>query len=278
MSKMLNALKWGISRGKESQNFLGAKWIGSFLDRVSERNRRIWALRILSLSPHYFLDRKDPKYAGMNNDEYLNATFDSLIDSRENIYQKILKPYLSREDIVLDYGCGPGLLARVTAPHVGKIFAMDISAGAVACAKIVNQVKNVEYIVANEKGLSVVPDAGLDAIYSFAVIQHLTNDIFELVLKNCQTKLRPGGRLILHIQLTDDVWQTEDQYKADTSVHGKIKYELGLHCFGRTEQEHIGMVSRYGFVDIEIIKLEDLVPEFAQDVHSQRLLVARKAS
>ena len=47
MSKMLNALKWGISRGKESQNFLGAKWIGSFLDRVNERNRRIWALRIL---------------------------------------------------------------------------------------------------------------------------------------------------------------------------------------------------------------------------------------
>ena len=278
MSKMLNALKWGISRGKESQNFLGAKWIGSFLGKVSEKNRRIWALRILSLSPHYFLDREDPKYAGMSNDEYLNSTFDSLIASRENIYQKILRPYLSGEDIVLDYGCGPGLLARVTAPHVSKIFAMDISAGAVASAKIVNPVENVEYIVADEKGLSAIPDAGLDAVYSFAVIQHLTNDIFEIVLKNCEAKLKPGGRLILHIQLTDDIWQSEDQYKADSSVHGKIKYELGLHCFGRTEQEHIDIVSRHNFVDIEINKLEDFVPEFAHEVHSQRLLVARKAS
>ena len=180
MSKMLNALKWGISRGKESQNFLGAKWIDSFLVRVSERNRRLWALRILSLSPHYFLDRNDPKYAGMNNDEYLNATFDSIVDSRENIYQMILKPYLSSEDLVLDYGCGPGLLARVTAPHVRKIYAMDISAGAVACAKIVNPVENVEYVVADESGLSAVPDAGLDAVYSFAVIQHLTNEVFDL--------------------------------------------------------------------------------------------------
>ena len=278
MSKMLNALKWGISRGKESQNFLGAKWIGSFLGKVSEKNRRIWALRILSLSPHYFLDREDPKYLGMSNDEYLNATFDSLIDSRENIYQKILRPYLSRKDVVLDYGCGPGLLARVTAPHVSKIYAMDISAGAIACARIVNPVENVEYIVADENGLSVITDAGLDIVYSFAVIQHLTNDIFEIVLKNCQAKLKPGGRLILHIQLTDDIWQSEDQYKADSSVHGKIKYELGLHCFGRTEQEHIDIVSRHNFVDIEIKKLEDFVPEFAHEVHSQRLLVARKAS
>ena len=158
MSKVLNAVKWGISRGKESQNFLGAKWIGSFLGKVSEQNRRIWALRILSLSPHYFLDREDPKYAGMSNDEYLNATFASLIESRENIYQKILKPYLNSDDIVLDYGCGPGLLDRVTAPRVKKIYALDISSGAIACAKIVNPVDNVEYIVADENDLDSIPD------------------------------------------------------------------------------------------------------------------------
>ena len=277
MSKMITALKWGISRGKESQNFLGAKWIGAFLGKVSESKRRIWALRILALSPHYFLDREDPKYAGMSNDEYLNATFASLIESRENIYQKILKPYLNPDDTVLDYGCGPGLLARVTAPRVKKIFAIDISSGAIACAKIVDAVENVEYLVANEKGLRSIPDSGLDAVYSFAVIQHLTNDVFEKVLENCRKKLRPGGLLILHIQLIDEIWQTETEHKSNTSVQGKIKYELGLHCFGRTEQEHIDIVSRHGFTDININKLEDFVPEFAEEVHSQRLLVARRA-
>ena len=58
----------------------------------------------------------------------------------------------------------------------------------------------------------------------------------------------------------------------------KIKYELGLHCFGRTEQAHIDLVARHGFTDIEIIKLEDFVPEFASEVHSQRLLIARNGN
>lgn len=274
MSKLLTAVKWGVIRGKESQNFLGAKWIGTFLSKVSERKRRIWALRILALSPHYFLDREDPKYSGMSNDEYLNATFDSLITSRENIYQKILKPNLLAEDVVLDYGCGPGLLARVTAPYVKKIFAIDISSGAIACAKIVNPAENIEYLVANDRGLEEISDQSVDVVYSFAVIQHLTDAVFEMVLENCRKKLKPKGRLVFHIQLTDEIWQTEDTHKADSSLTGKLKYEIGLHCFGRTEQEHIDILSRHGFKDIQINKLEDLVPEFADEVNSQRILLA----
>ena len=274
MSKIFNAIKWGIIRGKESQNFLGARWIGAFLGMVGERNRRIWALRILALSPHYFLDREDPEYAGMGNDEYLNATFASLIKSRENIYQKILNPYLKDTDTVVDYGCGPGILARVTAPRVKRIYAIDISSGAIACAEIVNPAENIQYLVATPEGFNAIPDHSQDAVYSFAVIQHLTDAVFEMVLENCRRKLKPGGRLILHIQLTDDIWQTEDEHRSNTSMTGKVKFELGLHCFGRTEQEHIDLVSKHGFTDIEIKKLVDFVPEFASEVHSQCLLTA----
>ena len=84
--------------------------------------------------------------------------------------------------------------------------------------------------------------------------------------------------MILHIQLIDDIWHTESEHRSNTSVQGKIKYELGLHCFGRTEQEHIDLVSKHGFGDIGIAKLEDFVPEFASEVHSQRLLTASKGS
>lgn len=275
MSKVFNALKWGISRGKGSQNFLGAKWIGVFLRRVSESKRRISAVRILSISPHYFLDRDDLKYPGISSDEYLTTTFDALIISRENIYRKILKPYLQESYKVLDYGCGPGFLAKVTAPHVEKIYAVDISAGAIACAKIVNAAEKIDYLVADTKGFDSIPDGSIDAVYSFAVIQHLTDQVFKTVLDNSRKILKPGGKLLLHIQLIDDIWKTEDEHRARNKVQDKIKYELGLHCFGRTEQAHRDLVAKHGFNDIGITKFEDFVPGFAAEVHSQRLLVAR---
>ncbi len=275
MSRVLDAFKWTISRGKDSQNFLGARWIGWFLSKTSDSKRRIWALRILSMSPHYFLDRNNPKYAGMSNDEYLNATFDALVVSREDIYQKILKPHLSSNDVVLDYGCGPGFLSRVVAPHVKNVFGIDISSGAVECANILNKPDNVKYFVSDENGLSQIPDNGIDVIYSFAVIQHLTDDVFEFVLSVCKRKLRTsGGRLILHIQLSDDVWVTENEHKANTSIQGKIKYEIGLHCFGRTEERHVELLTKHGFEVKKIVRLDELVPELAHEIHSQRILVA----
>lgn len=275
MGRIFDAFKWTISRGKDSQNFLGARWIGWFLSKTRPENRRIWALRILSMSPHYFLDRYNPKYAGMSNDEYLNETFDSLVESREAIYQKILKPYLKEDHVVLDYGCGPGFLSRVVAPHVKSVYAIDISSGAIECARILNNPKNVEYFVSDKAGLANVPDNGVDVIYSFAVVQHLTDEIFEYVLGVCKKKLRPaGGQLVLHIQLSDEVWATEDEHKANDSIKGKLKYEIGLHCFGRSENRHVELITKHGFEVKEILRLGDLVPEHAAEVQSQRLLVA----
>lgn len=158
MGKLLDVVKWGLTLGKEPQNFLGARWIQAFLKRVSESRKHLWALRILSLSPHYFLDRDNPEYRGMSNDDYLKATFESLTKSREGIYEKILEPYLKESFIVLDYGCGPGFLAKATAPHVKKIYAVDISAGALACAKIINSAENIEYILADKSGIGSISD------------------------------------------------------------------------------------------------------------------------
>src|SRR5438034_665608 len=103
MFKALNAVKWGISLGKEPQNFLGAKWIQAFLKRVAKSQKRRWALRILSLSPHYFFDSDNPKYRQMKFDEYLEANCESSTKSREYIYEKILAGHLKSDFAVVDY-------------------------------------------------------------------------------------------------------------------------------------------------------------------------------
>lgn len=276
MQKTLTVVKWVVSLGKEPQNFLGERWIQALLKRVPESKKYLWALRILSLSPHYFIDSDNPAYRLMSFDEYLQANFEAITKSREGIYEKILKPHLKEGLDVLDYGCGPGFLAKATAPHVKKIYAVDISAGAITCATILNSSENVEYIVSDQNGIDMIPDGQIDAVYSFAVVQHLTNDAFEILLENCRRKLKPGGQLLLHIQRTDSVWQTEEEVKTDKSLKGKVKYQYGLHCFGRSEQEHIDIVSKHQFDEIRIEKLEDFVQEYADLVHSQRLLTARK--
>lgn len=276
MVKSLEVAKWFISLGKEPQNYLGARWIPALLRRVPKSSRTLWALRILSLSPHYFFDHDNPKYRGMSNTEYLEANFAAVTESRENIYQKMLSGYLKTDDTVLDYGCGPGFLAKATAPNVGKIYALDLSPGAIECAKIINNAENIQYIALGEDGLDAIPDQSLDAVYSFAVIQHLTNEVFEIVLENCCRKLKPGGQLLLHIQLNDETWKSEEEMRSDRSAKGRVKFKIGLHCFGRTEEEHIELVSKHGFDVVEIRQLVDFFPEFADEIGSQRLLIARK--
>jgi SAM-dependent methyltransferase len=276
MSKILNFVKWSITLGNEPQNFLGAGWIPAFLQRVPDKSKRKWALRILNLSPHYFFDGDNPAYKGMKTDEYLETVFRINAESRRDIYQKVFAKHLEKEFTVLEYGCGPGFLAKAVSPHVKKIYACDISTGVIKCAEILNKGENIEYLVANNEGLSKIKDESLDAVISFAVIQHLTDEIFELVLENCRRKLKKDGKIIFHIQLNDDVWKPEAHWKADTSLKGKLKYKYGLHCFGRTKENHEEIISKHGFSVEEFESLKDLQNPNSSDADSQFLVVARK--
>lgn len=265
--------KWTLTLGSGSQNFLGARWVEPFLKRVPDAKKRIWALRILSLSPHYFLDPENPKYKEMSSTEYLEQMFRESVDSRKDIFENLIRPHIRASDTVMEYGCGPGFIAKETAGFAQKVFACDISSGVLACARILNSAPNLTFVQANEDGLAIVADETLDAIYSVAVIQHLSNEIFEIVLKNCESKLRKGGKLILHIQLTDDVWKSEEEWKSDSTLRGKMKLKYGLHCFGRTEQQHEEIIEKFRFKVGSITPL----PIVAGDaVSAQALLVAKK--
>lgn len=275
--RIFDIAKWGLTLGSEPQNFLGAKWVKKVLDRAPASRKHIWALRLLSLSPHYFINPDAPEYKGMKTDEYLEKVFQVCADSRVKIYDQILKGRFQQNDTVLDYGCGPGFLAKAVSPHVAKIYACDISTGALACAKVLNAAANLEYVVADADGLGRIEDESLDAVFSFAMVQHLSDEVFEMVLENCRRKLKPGGRLILHIQMIDDVWRTEDAWKKDSSVKGKLKFRYGLHCFGRTEETHRELIAKHGFGDIGVENLSDIVTENFDDVCSQSLLTATKS-
>jgi SAM-dependent methyltransferase len=275
MGRALDFVKWNLGLGKEAQNFLGARWIVAFLRRVPLKSRRKWALRILNLSPHYFIDGKNPSFKKMRLDEYLEKSFEIIAASRQKLYRDVFKDYLESHQTVLEYGCGPGFLAKTVAPHVAKIFACDISTGAIACAEILNAGKNIEYLTASENDLSKIEDASLDLVFSFAVIQHLTDETFGIVLENCRRKLKTGGKIVFHIQSEDEIWKTEHDWRADKSLKGRVKFKYGLYCFGRTLEAHREIITGHGFIVREIKSLKFLDPLNAS-VGSQFLIIAER--
>jgi SAM-dependent methyltransferase len=276
MSRILNIAKWGVTLGSEPQNFLGARWIRSVLSRTSKKKRRIWALRMLSLSPHYFLDPENPKYAEMSNDEYLEAIFDSYVESRKEIYKGLLADRLNGDYTVVDYGCGPGFLSKLIAENVNQVYGCDISEGALACAEILNSAQNLSFIRADDKGMIAVADESVDIVFSYAMVQHLSDEVYEYVLENCRRKLKAGGRLILHIRLDDPAWKTEKEWKADSSIRGRLKFKYGLHCFAKTAEAHKKVVERYGFTNIAIDGLSEFLDDDQENLSSEAILTAVK--
>lgn len=277
MSKLLTAVKWGATLGPGPQNFLGARWIQTVLNLTPEPKKAQRALQILSLSPHYFLNRNDPGYAEKPFNEYLRTVFELNRRSKERIVDEILTGRFNEEDVVLDYGCGPGLLARALAPKVRKIFAHDISPGAIACARILNPADNLEYVGSAEFD-ERVPDASVDVVVSFALVQHLTDHVYKLVIGNCFRKLKPGGSLVLHIQITEPGWRTEQEWREDSSFRGLLKMRYGLNCFALAEDEHRDRVGDEGFEDVQIASIAEMVSDEFDDVCRQYLLTARKPS
>lgn len=271
-------VKWAATLGREPQTFLSARWVEWLLARAPANRRRSWALRILALSPHYFIDAGAPENRDLQRSAYLEKSFGVFRDSRQKIFDQILKDRLRSNDAVLDYGCGPGFLSHVIAANVRTVYGCDISTGVLACAKILNSAANLTYISADDRGLNLIPDESLDAVVSFAVIQHVSDDIYRRILDNAWRKLRPGGLAIFHVQLESDSWRTEAEWRKDTSVKGRLKYKYGLHCFARSEASHWAMFEAAGFSVSTIDGVAEIASEHFDDICSQHLLTATKAA
>lgn len=277
MGRFFDIIKWRLIQGRGNQNFLGAKWVERVLNRSSDERKRVWALRLLSLSPHYFINWRDQRDPKLSNDEYFEQLFDEALASRRKIYDQILKTHLKESDVVMDFGCGPGFVSKALSPNVSQVYGIDISTGALSCARILNSADNIEYIVGDNADLPAIPDGSIDAVVSIAMAQHVTNEILDAILKTCHKKLKPGGKLIFHVQLNDDTWRTEDEWKGDASLKGKLKYRYGLHCFGRSDETYREIFKRHGFSNIEMIDLSKITTDRFDDVCSQHLAVAIKA-
>jgi len=112
-----------------------------------------------------------------------------------NILEKTRK-YLKTSDIVLDYGCGTGLVSNEIAANVKMVHAIDISSKMINIAKnkaIGRKIQNIAYAystIFDEK----YKIGSFDVIFAFYVL-HLVDDS-QVVLHRMNKLLKPGGLII----------------------------------------------------------------------------------
>ena len=245
------------------QNFLGAPWVAHVLDAMPGPVRERAALRLLSFSPHYFFDRDIRAEAERNR------------RSRRALAEALIAPYLAPRATVVDYGCGPGYLARAVAEIAGHVDAVDNSRGVLACARALNGDPGITYQTPEE----FRRHAGqADLAYSFAVIQHMRTTAIADALRLLATKIRAEEMLMVHFaEPGQGGWRTEAYWDADRSLAGRAKRSCGLNCFGRTSAEMTDLVAAHGFTDITVKPLRgQLTVPGGDDITSQHMLIARR--
>ena len=120
--------------------------------------------------------------------------------SNEDAYQQTLdrvRHYLSKEDHVLELGCGTGSTALLLADQVKSYRASDISSEMIAIAnekREASQLTNLHCATAGLDAQELDAQAPYDAVLAFNVI-HLFDDT-DHALSRIQTLLKPGGLLI----------------------------------------------------------------------------------
>jgi SAM-dependent methyltransferase len=276
MYKYINNIVWYLTQGAQKQSYLGAKWVLVLLKLTPVSLKRRMALIILSLSPHYFFRYADEKYDEMPYFSYLESEYTRNKTSRKFLFENILNNELICEAVVIDYGCGAGFLAKAVAPHVKKVFAVDVSMGVLSCAKILNELKNIHYI--HTSNVLNITDGSVDLVYSFAVIQHVDEITFQEILTNISMKLKAGGRAIIHIVLSEPGWKSESEWRSDETIQGKLKINFGLYCFSREEEGVTRELERRGFQDIIITKVSDRYPNINGDLAHQHVIFATRSN
>ncbi|HEY7312042.1 MAG TPA: class I SAM-dependent methyltransferase [Gemmataceae bacterium] len=101
----------------------------------------------------------------MSRRQVLQKEYERNLLSRRELCDKLLRRYLRPDMTVLDFGCGPGFLAKAVSDHVQHVLAVDVSRDVLACAGALNGADNIRYLVNAANDLAAVADASVDLVH-----------------------------------------------------------------------------------------------------------------
>ncbi len=178
----------------------------------------------------------------------------------------MLTPLLSPDATVLDFGCGPGFLAREIDARVREVIALDVSRGTLACARALNP--GPSYVLSPGPGLPV-GDGRIDFVYSVAVFQHLDPVDWPAYFREFRRVLRPGGSGLCHFAISDE---QPAAYRKPRGLRGcySLRFEES------TTEAVVDSLTEAGFADVVVTAMTD-VGGIDDDVGRQHMVTFRRA-
>ncbi|MBI5886221.1 MAG: class I SAM-dependent methyltransferase [Deltaproteobacteria bacterium] len=150
----------------------------------------------------------------------------------------------SRDDTVLDIGCGTGWQTVLIGRKCGKIIGIDIFDKDLAIANFINE--RMRGRANCEIRKTRIEDAGFadgffDKVLSICVIEHIPN--YTEVLQEAYRTLKKGGRLIITVDSLGNI--------DDAGARERHRKEYAVEKYF-TREELESLLKKTGFRDIEV--------------------------
>lgn len=153
---------------------------------------------------NYWLDVKQFEEA---KTKVITGNFEESTEKDLNILE-ILN--ISKEDRVLDFGCGIGRLTEPISKLCKEIIGIDISDEMIGHAIKYCKNKNILFKSLNNEEGQGLPLNCIDKAFSFIVIQHIEKPKAFKVLFNILKSLKIGGQMLIQFP---NLEKSEDMYK-----------------------------------------------------------------
>lgn len=164
-----------------------------------------------------------------NTHKNINAVLD-VSQTKEALYANIYRDYFTKKylikninprknDSILDFGCGVGRVTFFLAPHVKNISGIDVSKNMLEIAN--HEKQNFHNVSFDHLTGTVIPDQdnSFNKIFSHWVLQHISDEMLVLYLKEFYRVLKKGGRIFLFEQTmqhsqsnSKHIYRTEENY------------------------------------------------------------------
>jgi 2-polyprenyl-3-methyl-5-hydroxy-6-metoxy-1,4-benzoquinol methylase len=150
------------------------------------------------------------RYVGSSGENYTTLKQSDPLNRGYEIDFQYFRPYLAREDAVLDFGCGNGGILRLIAKHVARADGLEVNPASAALAR--------ESRAKIYSSLDELPaSATYDVITSNHVLEHVRDVCGTLErLRQC---LKPGGRIVLKLPIDDARTSYQQRWTRNDSDH-----------------------------------------------------------
>ncbi len=118
---------------------------------------------------------------------------------KQSLIDEVVLKYVKPGTTVLEIGPGGGRWTEVLVTVAGKIVAVDVSEKAITlCRERFSSSRNIEFFLVKKIDLGFIPDASIEAIWSFDVFVHINPEDTDRYLAEFKRVLVPGGIAVIH--------------------------------------------------------------------------------